>query len=832
MKNKFFLIILLIFFNFTLVCSQELIFETSEIKTFEEGNIIKSYSKSKIIDPTKIEITADNFTYDRKKSILIGSGNVDAYAPINKIYITADDFTYDKIKSILIAVGNVKTYDLINFITTESNYVVYNNSTGIINTVGKTFLNIDNEYNIDTADLFIDRFKKDIFSKKKTKTVDSLGNVYFFDSFIFNQITNLLKAKKIKFIDTELNTYTLNDGFLNLKSKELLGKDIFVNFKKDLFDDTENDPRLSGNSFYSDQKNQSIVSRGKFTSCKQDGDKCPPWLIQAEKVRHDKINKTVHYKHAWLKIYDTPVMYFPKFYHPDPSVKRRSGLLKPSTTQSKLLGGSFTLPYFHVIDDNQDITFSPRIFGTNKYLLQSEFRKVSKNINHIMDLSYNTGHKTKTDTNKNNSRTHLFSTTIFDIDFNKFDLVNSNIELNIEKTNNDEYLELFNIKSPLLLDHADTYHSYVKFDGSNNQTSFSTSFESYETSYRKHSDRYEFIYPNYNFSHDIALKNLDEYNLTFSSYGNQRKFETNKYEAEIINDLNLNRMFPIRLGMNSKFNYLLKNINTNGKNSSKFKDKDQSEVVSLLECNFSVPLKRKFNFLTPKASIRYSPNQSKNLKTTDRQLDVDSVFSINRLAANDTVEGGESLTLGIDYNITDEDQDSKFQTSFASVFRAKENENLPNTSTINKKVSDVFGKIKITPNEMVDITHNFSIDNKLKAVNYNLLGAKLSLNNFVTTFSFLEESQLMGGESFIDNAFDYSYNENNSFSFSTRKNKKNDLREYYNLIYEYKNDCLTASLKYNKNYYTNLAVDPQESLFFTLTIIPLGTTETENVLPE
>ena len=64
--------------------------------------LIKSYSKSKIIDPTKIEITADNFTYDRKKSILIGSGNVDAYAPINKIYITADDFTYDKIKSILI----------------------------------------------------------------------------------------------------------------------------------------------------------------------------------------------------------------------------------------------------------------------------------------------------------------------------------------------------------------------------------------------------------------------------------------------------------------------------------------------------------------------------------------------------------------------------------------------------------------------------------------------------------------------------------------------------------------------------------------------------------
>ena len=46
MKNKFFLIILLIFFNFTLVCSQELIFETSEIKTFEEDKQIPFGIKS------------------------------------------------------------------------------------------------------------------------------------------------------------------------------------------------------------------------------------------------------------------------------------------------------------------------------------------------------------------------------------------------------------------------------------------------------------------------------------------------------------------------------------------------------------------------------------------------------------------------------------------------------------------------------------------------------------------------------------------------------------------------------------------------------------------
>ena len=33
------------------------------------------------------------------------------------------------------------------------------------------------------------------------------------------------------------------------------------------------------------------------------------------------------------------------------------------------------------------------------------------------------------------------------------------------------------------------------------------------------------------------------------------------------------------------------------------------------------------------------------------------------------------------------------------------------------------------------------------------------------------------------------------------KNKEIDLTEYYDLIYEYKNDCLTAGIRYNKTYY-------------------------------
>ena len=39
-------------------------------------------------------------------------------------------------------------------------------------------------------------------------------------------------------------------------------------------------------------------------------------------------------------------------------------------------------------------------------------------------------------------------------------------------------------------------------------------------------------------------------------------------------------------------------------------------------------------------------------------------------------------------------------------------------------------------------------------------------------------------------------------------------------MYQYKNDCLAASVEYNKDYYDDNDIKPEESIFFKLTIIP------------
>ena len=95
------------------------------------------------------------------------------------------------------------------------------------------------------------------------------------------------------------------------------------------------------------------------------------------------------------------------------------------------------------------------------------------------------------------------------------------------------------------------------------------------------------------------------------------------------------------------------------------------------------------------------------------------------------------------------------------------------------------------------------------------------MNNFSTELNFIQENGEMGDNDILENSFLYNLNEKNKFSFNTRRNRNLNLTEYYDLVYEYKNDCLIAGLKYKKSYYEDRDLKPEENLFFTITLFPL-----------
>jgi LPS-assembly protein len=175
----------------------------------------------------------------------------------------------------------------------------------------------------------------------------------------------------------------------------------------------------------------------------------------------------------------------------------------------------------------------------------------------------------------------------------------------------------------------------------------------------------------------------------------------------------------------------------------------QIDLMGNIEFTSKLPLSKKTslheNLLTPKISLGLNPNDMKNYSTADKKINVDNIFYNNRLGISDSIESGRSLTLGIDYKKEKiEDINKYFEFKLATSIRDKEEKNLPKKSTLNRKNSNLFGSLTNNFSDHILVDYNFAIDNDLSTFEYNELSAQLSINNFVTDFSFIEENGEMG----------------------------------------------------------------------------------------
>tara|TARA_A200000113_G_scaffold79929_1_gene70993 strand:+ start:101 stop:766 length:666 start_codon:yes stop_codon:yes gene_type:complete len=215
----------------------------------------------------------------------------------------------------------------------------------------------------------------------------------------------------------------------------------------------------------------------------------------------------------------------------------------------------------------------------------------------------------------------------------------------------------------------------------------------------------------------------------------------------------------------------------------------------------------------------------KNYSDSNRKIGVSNIFNVNRLGLTDSFEEGKSLTIGLDYKREDLDNINKyFEFKIASVFRDDFTTKIPLSSAIREN-GNLIGSMKSNINENFNFAYDFSIDNDLKTFEYNSLSANLNLNKFSTGINFIEENGKIGDSNTIENFMEYKFDESNYLTFNTRRNRKIDLTEYYNLVYEYKNDCLIAGIKYKKTYYQDRDLLPTEDLMISITIFPLTTYE-------
>ena len=767
-----------------------------------------------------IQIQAKNITLDKDKVTTVFENDV-IIKTEDKI-IKSQYLKYNKKIGLLILKNNIIAEDNDNNTITAEN-AEFNENKEIFKTFGPTNIITSEKYIVKSKDIIIDNKIKTISSSEVTSINDPEGNYIELQNFNYQVKNNIFKSVgSVKILDKLKNSYEFSQIYIDTKKKEILGTDIqaFLN-EESVKVNPKNKPRVFANAIRLSAK-KSVFNKSIFTICDyRENDKCPPWTIQASKMLHDNIKKTIYYDNALIKVYDIPIFYIPKLSHPDPSVERRSGFLPPTITDSKNLGTGISLPYFFDLGKDKNFTYTSKIFVDENPLLLGEYHQAFMNSNFFADFGYTEGYKKTSSTKKTGEKSHFFSK--FVKNFAGDDGSKNSLSFSIQDVSNDKYLKLYKIKSNLVDYNKDTLENHISFTHENDDLFFGLNASVFETLKESYEDKYEYILPEITF--DKNLFNNDKFgNLDLQTNISTHLYDTNKLENFVVNNFDWSsKDIFLENGLNTKILGNLRNINYEVKNVDEYKEDTTSELYGALGLFSKIMMQKKEgnvqHLLTPKLLLRYAPGSMRNENSGSR-LTPSSAFDLNRLNNINNFETGLSGTLGFDYKTTSNDKE--FDFSLAQVIKEAENNKMPDKSSLNEKTSDLVGSANIKLNNNFSLNYEFALDQNYQDLNFNEFGANLNFGPIDFDFNYLQEKKHIGNQDYFSTKINVKNKDQGMFSFETKRNLITDSSEFYNLSYEYINDCLRAGLVYRREFYNDSELEPENSLMFKITLTPFG----------
>lgn len=709
--------------------------------------------------------------------------------------------------------------------TLKTNFAEYNKNEDVLITKNETSIVTLENYIINGKNIIFDNKNRIIFSKNSATLKSPDNKLIYLEEFEYSLKNNFLKSiGKIKLVDNNKNILEFAQIYVDIASKEIVGTDAKVFLNDNQFKiNSSNDPRIFSNTVKI-KNNKTEFSKSVFTMCGyRENKKCPPWELRADKMTHDDISKTIYYDNTVLKIYNVPIFYFPKIFHPDPTVERRSGFLPPTLNDSKNLGTSLKIPYYWAISKDRDFTFTPKIFTSENPIFLGEYRRAFTDSNLIFDFGFTEGYKKTDAKKKSGDKMHFFS------DFTKI-FKNNNFEnslsVKLQNVNNRKYLKLYNIDTPLVNSKTDTLENSIKFNHQTDDLHLGFNSSVYRTLKDDYNDKYEYILPEIlldkNLISDFEIGEID-----LQSNFKVHNYDTNKLSKFLTNDIfwkkNKDTIVP---GINSQLSAQLKNVNYEISNIDGYKEDHTNELHGafgyLLEADFE---KNNFNeeinhSLTPKIFLRYAPGQMRDQKNGSR-LNSKKAFNLERLEDKNNFETGLSASIGLDYEM--ESSNKKLDFSLAQVINDRNNNKMPFKSSLDKRFSDVVGETNYQIlDQNLTMNYNFSLDQNYKELNYNELGLNFNYNLFNFDLKYLQEKNHIGNNEYFKAKMNLFKKDNFTLSAETKRNILTNSTDYYDLSYEYLNDCLRAGLVYRREFYNDSELESENSLMFKITLSPFG----------
>jgi LPS-assembly protein len=217
-------------------------------------------------------------------------------------------------------------------------------------------------------------------------TVSAVGNVQIYYNGATIEADEVTYDQKAKRLRAQGNVrLTEADGKITYGQVIDLTDDYRDGFVDSLRLETTDDTRFAAQRADRTQGNYTVLQNGVYTACepcKDDPKKPPLWQVQAARIIHDQTEKMLYFEDARIEFFGTPLAWVPFMSTPDPTVKRKSGFLYPTVSDTTQYGLGVEVPYYWALAPNYDLTVSTMATTRQGELFQGEWR------HRLMDGAY------------------------------------------------------------------------------------------------------------------------------------------------------------------------------------------------------------------------------------------------------------------------------------------------------------------------------------------------------------------------------------------------------------------------------------------------------------
>ncbi len=593
-----------------------------------------------------------------------------------------------------------------------------------------------------------------------------------------------------------------------------------------------------------------LVNKGVYSPCtskiKIGNFICPIWQVDGEKILHDRDNLFIHTKHAKMRIFNVPVYYFPYMVTPSPlRKKRKSGFLNPTIdfyfidVKSQQ---STSFPYYWAISEDKEMLITPIInYGGGVDASQRftfNYDQLISGGNLSLDLSSETNIE-----NQDNESWLRDGSLIFALNQNLNETFNMSIRSSLQssptylrRTDQNNFLNrsntlstTFNLNGYGLREMDDVLnfnisgYQVVRNNEDNKTTPTTLPYVSYKTGTNE--------YENTKYTNHLTFYNIFRETATADHAKNQQKIhhslKTDNEFYKYYSKLNF------RTELHSQYyNTEDKRISNDTEHTGTY-----GRIFPMSGIYIETPLINTKNNLeiNPKASFVVNgsqPSSSKvsNEESTNNSYSLFNNSNLNRYTGTDKLDNSKRVNYGVETKI------SAFTAELGQSYEFDPKSNFNKDAGLKDHMSDLLGSSS-WDGKNNDIGHNFRLN-----VDQGLLQSQsLNFSNLsgigTTGFNYLQErksvnSLLVTGTETLKINFNSrpfaKYSKINFESSFDLLQSKNDPTGY-SLGYRYFDECFGINLGFNRSFYEDRDLKPQDNLTLTFSFKSLGAYKSTNL---